>query len=465
MIRSFRARLTLWNVVVLAVTLIAFSVAVAFANQARMRGEIDRELQDRALHAPPRPPDGPGPDRRFGRFDLRRPRQFGLDGNPMRPPFDPPFDLRSVRLALTGRALFADGEFDGTPIRIFTSPSRGPDGQIRGAVQVARETAQVDQIWASQLVTLAILLPGALVLAALGAFFLTGRAMKPIARMEATAGAITSSDLSRRLNVEGDDEFAQLGATFDAMIGRLEGAFTEISTAYRDLEAAHETQKRFTADASHELRTPLTRLRLATSAALRPEATEEERAAALRTADDAAQSMTKLVQEMLVLARADAGQLAIRREPLDLRVVVSEALERLPATGAPIETHFDEAPVRVVGDPDQIARVVLNLVDNARRHTPDSGRIDVSVSAPGVLTVADHGEGIAAEHLARLGERFYRVDSARSREDGGSGLGLAICRTILAAHGGTLEIQSELGVGTTICANFSPKNESQTISS
>lgn len=473
MIRSFRARLTLWNVVVLAVALIAFSVAVAFANQSRLRGEIDRELQDRALHAPPegppRPPGlGAGPrfnDPPAPGFDLRRPRRFGLDGNPMRPPFDPPFDLRSLRLALTGRPNYADGNFDGAPIRIFTTPFRSPDGQIRGVVQVARETAQVDRIWASQLVTLAILLPGALALAALGAFFLTGRAMKPIARMEAAAGAISSTDLSRRLNVSGDDEFAQLGATFDAMIERLEGAFHEISAAYRELEAAHETQKRFTADASHELRTPLTRLRLATSAALRPEANDEERAAALRTADDAAQSMTKLVQEMLVLARADAGQLAIRREPLDLRVVVSEALERLPAGGAAIQVHFDEAPVSIVGDPDQIARVVLNLVDNARRHTPAEGRIDVAVSRPGTLSVSDSGEGIAAAHLPRLGDRFYRVDSARSREDGGSGLGLAICRTILVAHGGTLEIESEIGLGTTVLAKFPQESRDQTISS
>jgi signal transduction histidine kinase len=361
----------------------------------------------------------------------------------------PPFDPQAVQRALRGESGYTNGNYEGQAIRIYTMPSTW-NGAVDGAIQVARETRDLDQVWSNQLTTLLLFLPGALIAAAFGAFFLTGRAMRPISHMKDAANAITERDLSRRLDVMGSDEFAELGRTFNEMIERLQSAFESQRAAYAELEQAHETQRRFNADASHELRTPLTRLRLATSSALGEGASEEDRRKALAVADQAAQSMARLVQEMLVLARADAGQFRIERERLDLRVVVSEALEQFGSGAARIKTEFEDTPVSVQGDRDHLSRVLCNLVDNAIRHTQSDGGVTVSVRKEGnwaELRVADTGEGVSAEHLPHLGERFYRADASRNAEQGGNGLGLAICRAVAQAHEGSIAFESKPGNG------------------
>lgn len=483
--RSFRARLTLWNVAVMTVMLVAFAATIVYGNQARLSAEIDRELVDRALHAPPPPPRGPGRGRgpmwnlpgeqenrpqislppRFSdpaaiRFaDVRRPRRFGADGSPLGAMQDGPFDVVALTRARQGRSGFSDGTFESRPIRIYSHQiQRGPDaGQV---IQVARETSDLSQIWSAQMGTLLIILPIAIGLAAIGAVFLTARATRPLAQMKRAAESITEQDLSKRLQIEGRDEFAELGGTLNSMIARLEASFG-------DLRQAFETQKRFTADASHELRTPLTRLRLATSSALAPDATDEDRRKALEIADRASQTMGRLVQEMLVLARADAGQLAIHREAIDLRVLAADVVDAFPADDR-IRVDLPQSPVTIEGDADHLHRVLANLVENAMRYTPPAGSITVSVeSGPSgaALRVADTGSGIAAEHLPHLTERFYRIDESRSRDDGGCGLGLAICKTIMDAHGGTMRIESTLGTGTAVTLTFPKSVPNQTKSS
>ncbi|HVT13520.1 MAG TPA: ATP-binding protein [Fimbriimonadaceae bacterium] len=488
MIRSFRVRLTLWNVVVIALVLVAFSAGIVYANQARLSSDIDHELFDRA-HSPPggpfggppgprgrgrRGPGGPDdsgnggnpPDDNSGqaipprfndpvaiRFaDVRRPRRFDPDGKPLGQTPDEPFDSRALQLAKTGEALYSNGVYDGEPIRIYTMRIRqGPnEGQL---VQVARETGDLDRIWSAQLGTLALFLPGAILGAAAGAFFLTNRAIKPIAQMKEAASAISEKDLSKRLKVEGQDEFAELGVTFNAMVDRLEESFSKLKTAYSDLAEAHETQKRFTADASHELRTPLTRIRLAASAALAETATPEEQRKALQVVDTAAESIGRLVQEMLVLARADAGQLTMQRERIDLRVVATDVLGNFSPENVELAADLQDSPVTILGDCEHLRRVLANLIENALRYTPAGGTITVSVHSEGAtarLQVRDTGEGVSAEHLPHLTERFYRADPSRARSDGGVGLGLAICKTIVEAHQGTLQIESTVGQGTTV---------------
>ncbi len=491
--QSFRARLTLWNAIVIAIVLVAFSTGIVYANQARLASDIDRELADRAIHVPPQggprgfagasgqampgqmppgnPPDGSGPSEpgvgvresgpmppRFSdpaaiRFaDVRRPRLFDESGRPLGFMRDPAFDEASLRRAIGGESVYSNGEFDGEPIRIYSTLLRqGPNaGQ---AVQVARQVGDLNRIWSAQLWTLLLFIPGAILFAAAGASFLTNRAIRPISQMKEAASAISGQDLSRRLAIEGKDEFAELGQTFNAMVERLEQSFAALQTAYASLEDAHETQKRFTADASHELRTPLTRLRLATSSALAPGATEEDRNRALETADQAAESMARLVQEMLVLARADSGQLTMHRERIDLRVVATDVLQTFLSSGSSLIADLQDSPVTIDGDPEHLRRVLTNLIDNAIRHTPAGGVIKVTVCADeesAWLKVADSGEGIAPAHLPHLTERFYRVEAARSRTDGGVGLGLAICKTIAEAHQGEVTITSELGHGTTV---------------
>lgn len=510
--RSFRARLTFWNVVVIAVVLVAFSAGIVFANQARISADIDRDLADRALHAPMPPgmggpggfggggqggggqggqggqggggqggqggqggpPNGfdprqDGPDPNFNprsndvpprfndpvavRFaDVRRPRRFDAQGQPLGQMQDEAFDPKALASALQGTPVYSNGVFGGEPIRIYSFPvRRGPN--VGGVVQVARETKDLDQIWSTQLWTLVLFLPGALLGAAAGAFFLTSRATKPLAQMKQAANAISEKDLSQRLAIEGQDEFAELGSTFNAMIDRLEDSFTSLKAAYSSLEDAHETQKRFTADASHELRTPLTRLRLATSSALAESASPVERKKALEVADAAAQSMGRLVQEMLVLARADAGQLSMQKEKLDLRVVVTDVLEPFHPGAVDLVADLQDSPVTVNADPVHLHRVLTNLIENALRYTPAGGSVKVSACSDShfaTLKVSDTGEGIPAEHLPHITERFYRADASRSRADGGCGLGLAICRTIVEAHSGMLDIQSTVGQGTTV---------------
>lgn len=154
---------------------------------------------------------------------------------------------------------------------------------------------------------------------------------------------------------------------------------------------------------------------------------------------------------MLVLAKADAGQLQVRREPVDLRLVASNAVTLLDPKGERIKAEFSESAVTVSGDADHLERVVINLLENALRYSDGTVTIAVeSSSGQAALRVVDEGVGIAPEHLERVTERFYRADASRSRGEGGVGLGLAICKTIVEAHGGSLKISSVVGKGTKV---------------
>jgi len=471
--RSLRTNLILWNVVTIASLLTVTGFALVWINQERVRARLDEDLRREAGRAADLgPPGGPQPPPMFPRegrrpgfapqppqpppevfaeveriADLRRPRFFDRDGLPMGPGNRPPAtDDRGVALALQGTPVTAT---IGT-LRVRTAPIRRPEG-IVGAVQVVRDLRELEQLWLVQLRTLLILLPFAILAAAGGAIALTNRALRPIGNVTHAARAIgSSSDLSRRLDEEGNDELAELARTFNAMLGRLESSFIEMQSAY-------ERQQRFTADASHELRTPLTRLRLATSSALREGATESDRRMALETSDRAADTMARLVQQLLVLARADAHQLALDRSAVDLRVVVAEALDEVPAASGRVQTRFAEGRIEVLGDATHLRRVVVNLVENAIRHTAPTRRIQVEVGrehGDAFVTVTDEGEGIPPEDVGRVFERFYRVDAARDRRDGGSGLGLAIVKSLVEAQGGSVELRSKLGSGTQVRVVF-----------
>jgi signal transduction histidine kinase len=270
-----------------------------------------------------------------------------------------------------------------------------------------------------------------------------------------------AEDLSQRLEVTGKDELGQLAATFNGMIARLEGAFhglgeanRNLEEAYRKLEAAYQERRRFTGDASHEPRTPLTRIKGSTSLALSGPHDADSYREALEIADEAADAMTRIVQDLLLLARSDAGQLPIQRRPTRLVECVQKAVYSLAdQPGAPVRLAFPESDPQVLGDTDHPTRLFVNLLENALRHTPAEGEIRVTVESSGsdwVITVADTGEGIPPEHLPHVRERFYRVDAARTGGRGGTGLGLAICESIVRAHGGSLSIESEIGRGTRV---------------
>jgi len=217
--------------------------------------------------------------------------------------------------------------------------------------------------------------------------------------------------------------------------------------------------------ASHELRTPLSIVKANTSLALEHAWPEERYREFLAAIDTAAGRQTRIVEELLFLARADAGRLARDVGPVCLMEALEEAGEfaqrRGPDPGEAVSRpnrpcirldSIDPALV-VSGSGSELTRLFTNLLENASRHTPPEGTITVSASVNAMsvtVTVADTGEGIAPEHLPHLGERFYRVDAARSTATGGNGLGLAICRSITEAHGGRMTIESKLGEGTAV---------------
>jgi signal transduction histidine kinase len=247
--------------------------------------------------------------------------------------------------------------------------------------------------------------------------------------------------------VKGRDEFSELAATFNEMLGRLEQAFTHQARTL-------EQQRRFTADASHELRTPLTIIKANTSLALEEERSNAEYRRALAAADRAADTTTRIVQDLLLLARGDAGQLRLDRHPTRFGEVLERAAEsfRVPAS-PPISVQLSDPSLMAPADPHHLLRLFNNLLENAVRHTPRTGRITISAFAEKdsvIVRVRDTGEGILPEHLPHVCERFYRVDTARTRRQGGTGLGLSICQSIVAAHGGSLTIDSKVGQGTTV---------------
>ena len=286
---------------------------------------------------------------------------------------------------------------------------------------------------------------GALVVAAGLGWWLVRVGLRPLVDVEEVAGAIADGDLDRR--VQGDTaptEVGRLARALNTMLGRIQDAF-----AARD--ATEERLRRFVADASHELRTPLT--------AVSAYAELFERGADRRPGDLAramagiraeTARMGELVEDLLMLARLDEGQ-PLKRQPVELVAVAAEAVDAAVAVGPRWPAHVDaQQPVEVVGDSARIRQVLDNLLANVRAHTPPGTTAVVRVGqddGSALLTVADDGPGLTPEQVGRVFERFYRVDSSRSRQHGGAGLGLAIVDAIVAAHGGQVSAVSEPGHG------------------
>jgi signal transduction histidine kinase len=281
-------------------------------------------------------------------------------------------------------------------------------------------------------------------LAFLAGWLIAAHALRPVAVLTDTAGTIARSrEFSRRVaaDVAGStrDELTRLAATFNEMLG--------------SLEQAYSAQKRFVSDASHELRAPLTAIQANLELLRdRPEMPVEERERATDEAAREAGRMARLVADLLALARADAGA-PLRCEPVELDRVLMEVVGEVRhlARGQRLEIGALE-PSAIAGDPDRIKQLFLILVDNAVRYTPPGGRVRVSLRQQGgvaAFVVEDTGIGITPGDLPHVFERFYRADPARSRDPGGTGLGLPIARWIAGQHGGSVELESEPGRGTT----------------
>jgi signal transduction histidine kinase len=475
--RTIRAKLTLMTMTVMGCLLIALGLVGYFGAQRTMLGSVDREMLARAFgmahprrpggpqgpgpNGPPGGPGGPPPEQPqeklgTGPSDLR-PVLIRFHGptRPIPPQFiDQPYDKAAVEASKGGWKGFSDITVDGNHLRVYTAP-RIENGDIVAVVQLGYNLTDIQRSLANlKWVLLVVVVPVGVFLAGLASLFIVERLLRPLRQMTATAGVIGAASLSDRLPVKGEDEFAGLATTLNAMLGRIESAFEQEQESKRQLEETIQQQRRFTADASHELKTPLTVVKANAGLALNKNAGIEDARESLKEIDAAADRMSRLVNDLLTLARVDAGHLADRFEEVDLGQVLERAVGQVPGAKdrAKVEVTSN---VKTLGSPDDLTRVFVNLLDNALRYGADPVNLSLAVTKGlAEVTIADHGAGIPPEHIEHLFDRFYRVDKSRSSETGGTGLGLAICQGIVEAHRGTISITSQPQVGTTVVVSL-----------
>lgn len=488
-LRTMRARLTLWNVFVLALMLLTLGSILHTVVTHNLMAAIDSDLAHRALHhkkfwanvpqashehwppekhpagkLPEGPPAGAQPVRQRAPTTLAAPssietgtasrwrtpvieRVFDVNAKQSWPPYEQeaPWSLELFAHAAQGQETYSTILEEGERVRVLSAPLRRRSGQVAGVVQVGASLADVDRSLNNLNTTLLTLTPVALLIAGVGGLLLTGRMLRPLRQVNQELALIRAEDLSRRLVVRGEDEFSDLATNVNAMLQRLEEAFAQ--------------QRRFTADTSHELRTPLTVIKAHSSRGIADVESSEKQRRAWAATDRAATLMNAIVQDLLLLARSDAGQLTPVLQPVSLWESVEAGREGVQTEGNATITNHVPRHLMVSGDTILLTRLFTNLLKNALRHTSAGGFITITAEASKgiiVAAVADTGTGIAPDHLLHVLERFYRVDEARSRAGGGTGLGLSICQSIVNAHGGSLHITSSLGVGTTVHVSLCP---------
>jgi len=287
-----------------------------------------------------------------------------------------------------------------------------------------------------------IALPLVLIISGAGGFFLATRSLAPLRWMAEQAKTITDKNLDRRLDIgAAHHELKVLADSFNELLSRLDQSF--------------DTMRRFVADASHELRTPLAVIRGEADVALGQDRSPGEYQESLVIIQDEARRLTRLVDDLLHLARADAGHVNLRFEEFYLNDLLAECCRAFQAAAQAKRIDLQcvcPGDVPFSGDPELIRRLVLNLIDNALRHTQEGGRVTVDLQAAGhelQIRVADNGSGISSDAAPHIFERFYRGDQARSRQDGGFGLGLSIVKWIAQSHQGDVDFTTEPGAGTT----------------
>ncbi len=463
-LHSIRFRLQIWHGLILLAVLTGFgAMAHRMAWDDELRA-VDRELEQRAamLFRPMGPRPGPPGERPPG--GLMPPPPFARREGQARL-------IQSIEEASGGPYYFVFFDTDGSvlkstaqepipmPETLAATRAHGPFPAMAGAARTRgtnRESYRVLPFGDMMLVGRSIapelsemrafafsLAAGGgalLVIGLVGGWVLASRAMRPIGAISATASRIAGGDLSQRIPAaQTEDELADLASVLNSTFERLEESF--------------QRQARFTADASHELRTPVTVMLSQLQMSLARERSAAEYRETLLACQRAAQRMRKLAESLLALTRLEAGEEKIRHDRFELSQVAEESVElvRARADERGVALRCDLDPAECTGDADRVAQVVTNLLDNAIRYTPKGGEVRVATARNGrgaKLIVSDNGEGIPAEALPHVFERFYRADKARAiTNGGGAGLGLAICQAIVQAHGGSIGVKSELGQG------------------
>lgn len=482
-----RYRLALSYALAMFLTLLLFSGTLYTVLLRTTLDDVDRRLASEAervaariawtdgLQGVPAGLPTSGPDRiRLSTllFEVRDPsgrvilRSANLAGQPIPGPAPAP-----------ARARYDTVRVDNTPLRVYTLPVRTARGTV--AHVVAARAIDAEEAFLGRLRwTLVLANAGLLVLTGALAVYIAGRGLRPLTEIAGIAREIgRSRDFTRRVAMNlPNDEVGQLAGEFNQMLDRIAEAYEEKDRAYRQAQEAYEAQRRFAADASHELRTPLTVLQANLELLQDDEGSPAERQEALSDMRAEVQRMSRLVNDLLVLARADAGK-KLELRPTRLRPILERVVHRARAIsgGRVIDLRVDgggegggaayerregaaggaPADITVPADPDALEQLLWILVENAVKYTAEDGRITVSAQAPAagnagsggevVLRVRDDGIGIEPDQQDLIFERFYRSPQARALD--GSGLGLAIARWIVDQLGGRIEVSSRPGEG------------------
>jgi heavy metal sensor kinase len=451
--QNVRSRLTLWYVAILAALLLIYGGSASIALFVQLRNQLDHRAiedletveglltfsQDGSVFLRNDYHDHPYPASQQERLVevwsddgalLYRNELLGnrpLDGPPRSVEGTDSYSVRSIRLR------------DGTPVRVVSKRHI-----LEGRPTVIRVGFSEQPLWENfweLLFGLILGLPVALGLAGLAGYFLARRALSPVERMAHRARQINAERLSARLEAENpEDELGRLASAFNETLARLEVSFEQL--------------RRFTSDASHELRTPLTAIQTVGEIGLRGAPTAEHYKTVIESMLEETGRLTRLVESLLTIARADSGQIQLARTDIVALPLVQEVasfVEILADDKRQSLALTGDATLHTFGDRAILRQIVINLLDNAIKYTPAGGNISARVGMcdSGMLSieVEDTGPGIAPGHRRRIFERFYRVDEDRSRDSGGAGLGLAIAKWGAEAHGGRLELDCPAGGG------------------
>ena len=465
--RSVRVRLTLWHIGVMLAVLGVYAAGVyTFVrnNSSRLMDERLHDDFDWASDMLAQRPDGTiAPYDETGEGDSPWLQVWSLDGHLL---YDTPEARRNPVPRSDKLAVAAKEEDRIITVSEVSPPFRVMSGGARiGArpvlVQVARSEGPIAQNMNQLIYILLLGLPGAVAVAGLGGYLLARRALAPIERMAERARSINAERLNDRLPVDNpDDELGRLAAVFNETLTRLESSFQQMRC--------------FTADASHELRTPLTAIRSVGEVGLRGRRGETAYREIIGSMLEEVDRLALLVDRLLMLSRADTGQANLSIDVVDLAQLAGDVAEQLSVLAEEKNqsiTVRSEVVPQWAGDRMVLRQALLNLVDNAIKYTPVGGIIEVrviQVPTGTIIDVIDTGPGIPAELRSRIFDRFYRVDKARSRENGGTGLGLAIAKWAVEVNGGNLTVEPTaagscfritLSQTEHVVADFSPRPE------
>ncbi|MEO7837380.1 MAG: HAMP domain-containing sensor histidine kinase [Acidimicrobiales bacterium] len=434
---TVRFRVTALATVAVFAVLVAAGTGIAFAQKRLLTATLDEAIEQGASSIEAAIVDGRTPTVLGGFGDDDSVAQVVTVGGEVvastpniarRPPIvQMPLSARREATRTVRGILNDDAEF-----RIHSRLVNGPDGAV--AVVVAATLDDVRESTAVLATSLLVAVPAVTLLLATLIWLLVGRTLRPVESIRTEVAEISGSDLRRRVpQPRGVDEVARLARTMNEMLDRLENSA--------------KAQQRFAADASHELRSPLTRIRSELEVDLaHPD--RSDLAATHRSVLEEATGLERLVDDLLHLARSDAGASGTRRGAVDLDDIVLALAPALRAAGRVTVDTNGVAAAQVWGDARQLARAVGNLADNAARHAASRIIFTVTERADvAVLTVDDDGPGVPVEQRERIFERFARLDESRQGPTGGTGLGLAIARDVVVRHGGTLAVDGEYQLG------------------